>query len=540
MASIKRVVAFYRVSTILQLDGDDILLQKKACEDFIHKQNWSLIKEYKEKAISGFTVAMEKRDEIQRLKLDVQNNHFDAVICFMFDRFGRKLDEVSELIQWLQAHNIEVWSVKEGKFPLIEEKSIVASNLIENAHQESINISMRVTEKHEQMSKEGIYRGGTAPFGYKLVKADHTNKKGHTVMKLTIDPINSLTIKKIFRLVKELGYGSNKIAKHLNEKNITTSTGGRWNTGSINFILRNPIYKGYPSYGKRTSKEGIFKTQPKSEWTLPKLQVKELIIIEEAEFDYVQSLRSARSPAKIKNPNYKRNNVSNSPLLLVGMIKCGYCGSPLTTTYCSKTYRLVDGTIKKSKKANYRCSGKALSKIECSGQTLYSQTKIEDNVIEQVNILVQEFSKISNKISVEVYENDNYIKLKKELKAQHTDLEQVYKELYSLKQEVPKSILGESSFSVKLLSELIEDKENLVKSFDRSIRNLQNNIRNMADEFDRIENFFNTITNWTEIFKNNNYVEKKSMLKNVIEQIIVFKDKIEVKFRNEILELLIR
>ena len=46
----KRVYTLYRVSTIGQVEKDDIPMQKEACHEFAERQGWEIVKEFSEKA----------------------------------------------------------------------------------------------------------------------------------------------------------------------------------------------------------------------------------------------------------------------------------------------------------------------------------------------------------------------------------------------------------------------------------------------------------------------------------------------------------
>ncbi len=91
----KRVYCLYRVSTKKQVDKNDknendIPMQKTACRDFASsQQDWTILKEFSEKGISGYKVSADDRDAIQELKEAVLNNEFDILLVFMFDRIGR-------------------------------------------------------------------------------------------------------------------------------------------------------------------------------------------------------------------------------------------------------------------------------------------------------------------------------------------------------------------------------------------------------------------------------------------------------------------
>ena len=54
----KRVVCLYRVSTLGQVDKDDIPMQKQCCREFCRRQSgWTIVREFAEKGVSGFKVS---------------------------------------------------------------------------------------------------------------------------------------------------------------------------------------------------------------------------------------------------------------------------------------------------------------------------------------------------------------------------------------------------------------------------------------------------------------------------------------------------
>lgn len=91
--------------------------------------------------------------------------------------------------------------------------------------------------------------------------------------KLEIFEPHAKVIREIYNLVYEKGYCGGSIVQYLNKKAKTedhfkSSTGGKWNTGVVNFILRNPFYKGYTTYVKRRYKDDKFSAQSQDTWIL--------------------------------------------------------------------------------------------------------------------------------------------------------------------------------------------------------------------------------------------------------------------------------
>lgn len=90
----KRVVCLYRVSTVGQVEKDDIPMQKQYCREFTKRQpDWEIVKEFSEKGVSGFKISAKDRDAIQEIQKMALQGEFDILLVFMFDRLGRRDDE---------------------------------------------------------------------------------------------------------------------------------------------------------------------------------------------------------------------------------------------------------------------------------------------------------------------------------------------------------------------------------------------------------------------------------------------------------------
>ena len=156
----KRVICLYRVSTVGQVDHDDIPMQKLACREYAATHpDWEIVDEISEKGISGYKVSTNDRDAIVEIKKRAIMHKFDVLLVFMFDRIGRRDDETPFVVQWFVQQGIEVWSAREGeqRFDNHVDKLL---NYIRfwQASGESEKTSIRVKTKHSKMVQEGLYR----------------------------------------------------------------------------------------------------------------------------------------------------------------------------------------------------------------------------------------------------------------------------------------------------------------------------------------------------------------------------------------------
>ena len=255
----ERVCCLYRVSTTKQVDHDemnqaDIPVQRKACHEFADRMGWDIVLEEQEAGVSGFKVSVNDRDKIQLIKEYAEKGKFDILLVFMFDRLGRRAEETPFVVEWFVKNGIKVWSVNEGE-QRIDSHVDRLTNYIRfwQADGESQKTSMRTKAALGQMVREGRFRGGVAPFGYKLVPSGVLNKRKHEVMKLEIDEDEARVIRMMFDLCIGSGYGRFKIASFLNEQGILTREGKRWHEATVGHILHNIMYTGILRSGETLS-----------------------------------------------------------------------------------------------------------------------------------------------------------------------------------------------------------------------------------------------------------------------------------------------
>ncbi|MCP1309250.1 zinc ribbon domain-containing protein, partial [Paenibacillus tyrfis] len=274
-----------------------------------------------------------------------------------------------------------------------------------------------------------------------------------------------------------------------------------------------------------------FTMMPTDSWVKPTEQVKSLVIVPEHIWDKVQQIRIGRNPENTNDPNVEKIKVTKSPLLFVGMINCGYCGAPLTTTYNRKKYTLADGTEQKWVSAKYRCSGKALTKTKCTGQTVYAPNKIETTVMSELQYYLNELRTVDLSKEIDKYYKENLLRENNELELKQKEIEKYYTELSALKNEITKSIMGESAFKPEILNDLIEKKEEQISLLSEKIRQIQSNIKDNSIELHTIEELKNNLPKWKTVFDEASIERKKMMLKSLIDNIVVFRDGIELNIK---------
>lgn len=412
-----RVYVLYRVSTKKQVDKqkDDIPMQRIACHEFADgKEGWVITKEFYEKGISGFKVSAENRDAIQDLKKAALNKEFDILLVYMFDRLGRIESETPFVLEWFINQGMQVWSTQEGQQKL-ENHTDKLTNYIRfwQANGESRKTSMRLKTRMAQLTAEGIYHGGTAPFGYAAVNRGRLNKKGQPVKDIVVIPEEAQIVEVIFNKTLFEGYGSHRLAEYVNSLGVRTHNGSNFTSTTIIRILHTRLYCGYYVSGETVSQ---------------KIDV--LVIIDENKFDSVQEILKQRS-----KKNEQKHNMAlttKGKAMLSGNIFCGHCGCHLNVAGNTEKYDRKDGTEGTSKTVRYMCYHRARRLNDCDGQTVYSARKIDDMVTDIVMNYLQRIKSTPKDKALEIRyakELEESRKIKNSLTSEKSKIERRLAEL---------------------------------------------------------------------------------------------------------------
>ena len=243
-------------------------------------------------------------------------------------------------------------------------------------------MSARVKDAMTQMFEAGEDTTGNAAFGYKLVDTGvrRNPHKPNTLKKIVIDDEEAETVKLIFNLAGNKGWGTPKIAKYLNDNNVHNRSGKIWRSSTIYRFFRSTIYIGYRPY-HRTEKVSMKSKDRKSlsykDWKHQPYN-EELVIIQEDLFNKVQELTTNRGHEK------KTDVPLNSMVLLSGISYCGDCGSKMRTDF-SYSHKRKDGS--QTKLFRYRCQSSR--DLTHEGQSTYSAKKIDNAVSEMIKFAIQ-------------------------------------------------------------------------------------------------------------------------------------------------------
>lgn len=505
----ERVDCLYRVSTTKQVDHDeqnqaDIPVQRKACREFAAKMGWTIVHEEQENGVSGYKVSANDRDKLQLLKERAEQGKFDILLVFMFDRLGRKSDETPFVVEWFVKHGIRVWSVNEGE-QRFESHTDRLTNYIRywQADGESQKTSIRTKTALGQMVQEGRFRGGSAPYGYRLAPSGIFNKRKHEVYKLEIDEDEARVVRMMFNLCVGSGYGRCKIANLISSQGIQTRTGGNWHEATVGHILHNITYMGVLRSGESQSE------------VFPELQ-----IIDPTTFELAQKLMTERVNEFNEQRTLPRNTSGQS--MLSGNVFCGHCGGRLTLTTNGTVRKNADGVQVARRRIRYVCYNKTRHRVECSGQTGYTMHILDGMVTEVLHQIFDRMRSVREDEIVSRTQMNVTADVKNQLTAAKREFAKATKEYEAVKAKLMAIIRGESSLPESVISEMAEEAKRKMMAASEKVSALNSEMEQSNDRTDEIRRDYRNIMKWSEIFDGSDMAVKKMIAGYLIKKISVY------------------
>lgn len=498
----KRVYTLYRVSTIGQVEKDDIPMQKEACRNFAAQQGWEIVKEFSEKGVSGFKKSAKDRDQIQLLQQAAAAGEFDILLVFMFDRLGRRDDETPFIVEWFTKQGVEVWSVNEGqqRFDSHVDKLM---NYIRywQASGESIKTSIRTRTRMEQLTEEGHYTGGIVAFGYKRVQKGRVNKKNQAVCDLEINEEEAAIVRLIFQKYVYEGYGVKRICNYLVENNIMGRNGKNIPTTTLVRMIRNKCYTGYLINGK------VEKECP------------ELRIVDQEVFNRAQELRDSRRREKGEDAD------SYSPhALLCGKVFCAHCGNRMNITSSGRTRLRADGTIVKEKRYRYSCNFNIRHPGQCDGQSGYGVTKLDAIVESIVCAKFNEVLECSKRNLLQDMLRKDLEAAQKEVSRAESALKTKEDERNALKDEMIRVIRGKSSLDRDTIQQILDENQTAIDEAQENLAAAKKKQAEIEQQNQKAERDCSDLFTWASTYQGASFAQRQAILSQFIKEVRVGRD----------------
>ncbi len=311
--------------------------QLQECHQFAERNDYTVLHEYIDRAISGTT---DKRPDFQQMIEDSSKRQFQYVIVYQLDRFAR--DRYASAINKakLKKNGVRVLSARENISD--DPSGILMESVLEGmAEYYSAELGQKIKRGMDLNASKCLSTGGNIALGYYV----DNEKRFH------IDPNTAPIVEQIFRKYAQ-GSTMADIIRYLNEIHIITSKGNSFHKTGLRVILTNKRYKGIYTYRGTEIKDGI-----------PRIISDELF--EEVQLKMEKNKKApARSKAKVD-------------YILTTKLFCGQCESMMSG---------VSGNGRSGKKyCYYACNN---NKKKLCGKKSIPKDKLEDLVVNETKALL--------------------------------------------------------------------------------------------------------------------------------------------------------
>ncbi len=493
-----KVALYARVSSERQDIDLSITAQLKALRDHALRNGHEVVKEYVDEAESGRSI---DRPAFKEMIATVhqKSSSFQAILVWKLSRFARNREDSIVYKSLLRRHGVQLISINE---PLEDTPS---GRLLEGVIEVidefySTNLAQDVVRGQRENAERGFSNGGKPPYGYVHVKV----KDGPKVRtKFDIDPKTAPIVQRIFRECLS-GKGLKAIVRSLNADGLTSRTGKKWGTTSIEKILHNEAYTGTLVWGRRTK----YPDQVGDSALLQRTEDAWPAIVDRITFTQAQAKLSSRAPQAIHPRRV------DSAYLLSGIIRCGVCGAAMVGQGSSPRYRYyMCGNARR--KGREVCSSPNLPSDKIEGLVV---DRIKDYILTEENL--EELVRLTNEELAQTSSEDR--ERLGILEGQIADVESRLGKLY----DALETGKFKTSDLAPRIRALVQKKEELQQAKADIEERLRHEILDTVD--------LNVVQHYTSDLRNllvkSSITEQRSFLKSFVEKIEADDEKVKMYY----------
>lgn len=231
----QRAAIYTRVSSREQVDKYSLSAQEKILKECIEKAEQKLIEVYSDPGISGERII--DRPDFLRLLNDAEQKKFDCVWVVDQDRLSRgDLADLAFIKKTFKESSIKICTPYQQLTLSDVDDDFISDMYGILAKRERLKIVERANRGRNEKASRGEWHGSTSPFGY-----DFDMEKSKF---LIANQHEKQVYLKIIDLFLNRGMGVKRIADELNKQGYKNRH-GKWAHQSVNYILKNPVYKGF-------------------------------------------------------------------------------------------------------------------------------------------------------------------------------------------------------------------------------------------------------------------------------------------------------
>ncbi len=314
----RRAAIYCRVSSAGQEDNSSLDTQEAACRAYAAERSCVVVEVYRE--VHTGTELFD-RLQLSALRDAVRRRETDVVLAYALDRLTRNQAHLGFLLSEWDHLGVRLELVTE-EFDETPEGRLLQSVRGFVAEMERLKIAERTRRGIRARAEQGKLLVGPRPiYGYRWRDAGKAA--------LELNPETAPVVRWIFEAMLK-GETLRSVAGRLTAQGVSTPTGRnpRWSAVTVRGILTMPQYTGHatPFRWRVERRKGHKRTtlrEAKDQLSLPDGTIPAIVTPEE--FAAVAARLEANQRTASRN-----SSDPEAALLRTGVVRCGYCGSPLT------------------------------------------------------------------------------------------------------------------------------------------------------------------------------------------------------------------
>lgn len=520
------IAGYARISVDDEQEQKNISIenQKAIIEDYVKTHfPGSTLMFFEDRDRSGYT--FDQREGYQEMRRGLMQHKYDILIIKDFSRFSRRNSRGLVELEDLRDAGVRIISIGDGiDFPNDDDwLKIQFQFLVNEMPVTDTSRKVRSVVKRRQNDGEWIC---AAPYGYIVTEDKH----------FEIIPAEAATVRQIFDLYNNAGWGYKKIANYLTDEGVPTprmsermrkEAAGKktkrdaknaWAIATVQGILDNDFYIGTLRQGKYTRAKINGKEIKRNDDEHIVIENHHQAIIDYRTFAITRALREKRS-----RNNYRGVKINDN--VYSGFLQCGDCGSPL---FAMSRSDLAPA---------YTCG--TYHRRGLKGCT--SHHIRVDKLDELLKSYVRKLADSSSAMLVQLNEE-----LKRETE-QVAETEQSADNLAAVLDDLTEELKVTKRQRIREIMKKPEQEASIEALYDEMEDDLQKKIDGLNHQIDLLSDKRNTIIQVNRVAKTaidvfHDILEKDKLERNdlelLIDKILVFEDHLEIKLKTDIDTLL--
>ena len=520
------IAGYARISVDDEQEQKNISIenQKAIIEDYVKTHfPGSTLMFFEDRDRSGYT--FDQREGYQEMRRGLMQHKYDILIIKDFSRFSRRNSRGLVELEDLRDAGVRIISIGDGiDFPNDDDwLKIQFQFLVNEMPVTDTSRKVRSVVKRRQNDGEWIC---AAPYGYIVTEGKQ----------FEVVPTEAATVRQIFDLYNNAGWGYKKIANYLTDEGVPTprmsermrkEAAGKktkrdaknaWAIATVQGILDNDFYIGTLRQGKYTRAKINGKDIKRNDDEHIVIENHHQAIIDYRTFATTRALREKRSRS-----NYRGVKINDN--VYSGFLQCGDCGSPL---FAMSRSDLAPA---------YTCG--TYHRRGLKGCT--SHHIRVDKLDELLKSYVRKLADSSSAMLVQLNEE-----LKRETE-QVAETEQSADNLAAVLDDLTEELKVTKRQRIREIMKKPEQEASIEALYDEMEDDLQKKIDGLNHQIDLLSDKRNTIIQVNRVAKTaidvfHDILEKDKLERNdlelLIDKILVFEDHLEIKLKTDIDTLL--